>query len=184
MNSLFSKYVFKNETDSDKHFALQFTGFPFHMYRTHTAMLLFNYRSSMKPASSFTARTLTGNFPWAASQDTVASWQLWSVCPCILLNMTDAPRFHLGLYCVLPTFFLLFQKPKILAMFLLCFINCVTSRAWLLATGRAKFTLHMDRRFCYLEVLRSATKTNLCSTGDLVVSEQWNLRRFAGCICG
>jgi len=43
--------------------------------------------------------------------------------------------------------------------------------AGLLATKRVKSTLNIDRRFCFLEVLIPAMKSNLCSTGDLVVSE-------------
>jgi len=44
--------------------------------------------------------------------------------------------------------------------------------AGLLATERVKSMLHIDRRFCFLEVLIPALKSSLCSTGDLVVSEQ------------
>jgi len=72
---------------------------------------------------------------------------------------------------VLPSFFRIFKTLKILAKFLLCFINSVTFMAGLLATKRVKSTLNIDRRFCFLEVLIPAMKSNLCSTGDLVVSE-------------
>ena len=86
--------------------------------------------------------------------------------------MTNAPRFHLGIYCVLPSFFRIFKTLKILAIFLLCFINSVTFIAGLLATEWVISMLHIDRRFCFLEVLIPAMKSDLCSTGDLVVSEQ------------
>jgi hypothetical protein len=72
---------------------------------------------------------------------------------------------------VLPSSFRIFKKLKILAIFLLCLINSVTFIAGLLATKRVESTLNIDRRFCFLEVLISATKSNICSTGDLVVSE-------------
>jgi len=86
--------------------------------------------------------------------------------------MTDPPHFPLGIYCVLLRFFQIFKTLKILVIFFLCFINSDSFTAGLLSSDRLKSMLHTGRRFCFLEVLIPAMKSNLCSTGDLVVSEQ------------